>query len=75
MRYLDLNINQKVNAKGNAGLLYSTSDAKNIASVKDCLEQSVRDFKYITPTEEVQEIKSDLKKIIDRLEGLAKGIK
>lgn len=24
MRYLDLNINQKVNAKGNAGLLYST---------------------------------------------------
>jgi hypothetical protein len=47
------------------------SDAKHLSSVKNCLEQSVRDLKYVTPLTEVLDIKADLNKIIERLSALA----
>jgi hypothetical protein len=47
------------------------SDVKHLRSVKDCLEQSVRDLKYVTNTTDVIEIRHDLNKIIERLSALA----
>ena len=47
------------------------ADVKHLTSIKSSLEETVKDFQYVTPTTDVLDVKADLNKIIERIDALA----